>query len=61
MDVPNAMAEVISMAPGTRPIRRAVHPGLKPQQALNDLVDRVQTKWLGETPYGPWIKAVHNT
>lgn len=61
MDVPNAMAEVISMAPGTRPIRRAVHPGLKPQQALNDLVDTVQTKWLGETPYGPWIKSVHNT
>ncbi len=61
MDVPNAMAEVISMPPGTRPIRRAVHPGLKPQTALNELVDTVQTKWLGETPYGPWIKAVHNT
>ena len=24
-------------------------------------LDTVQTKWLGETPYGPWIKAVHNT
>ena len=61
MDVPNAMAQVISMAPGTRPLRRAVHPGPKPQLALNDMVDTVQTKWLGETPYGPWIKAVHKT
>ena len=61
MDVPNAMAEVISMAPGTRPLRRAVHPGLKPQLPLNDLVDTVQTKWLGGSAYGDWIKAVHNT
>ena len=61
MDVPNAMAQVISMPAGTRPLRRPVHPGLKPQVALNEMVDTVQTKWLGETPYGPWIKAVHNT
>ena len=61
MDVPNAMAEVISMAPGTRPLRRAVHPGPKPQMALNELTAKVQTGWLGQTPYGPWIKAVHNT
>ncbi|MEL7319598.1 MAG: short-chain dehydrogenase/reductase, partial [Pseudomonadota bacterium] len=61
MDVPNAMAEVIAMRPGSRPLRRAVHPGLKPQVPLNELTAKVQTGWLGETPYGPWIKAVHNT
>lgn len=60
MDVPRAMAEVIAMPPGTRPLRRPVHPGLKPQVALNDLAAKVQTEWLGASPYGPWIKAVHN-
>ncbi|MEM6827975.1 MAG: SDR family oxidoreductase [Pseudomonadota bacterium] len=60
MDVPRAMAEVISMTPGTRPLRRAVHPGNKPQLPLNDLAAKVQVDWLGASPYGPWIKAVHN-
>lgn len=60
MDVPRAMAEVIAMPAGTRPLRRAVHPGLKPQLALNELTAKVQTDWLGGSPYGPWIKAVHN-
>lgn len=61
MDVPRAMAEVISMAPGTRPLRRAVHPGLKPQLPLNELTAKVQTEWLGGSAYGDWIKAVHHT
>jgi NAD(P)-dependent dehydrogenase (short-subunit alcohol dehydrogenase family) len=61
MDVPNAMAEVISMPPGTRPLRRAVHPGLKPQLAINDVSAKAQLEWLGASPYGPWIKAVHES
>lgn len=60
MDVPNAMAEVISMVPGTRPLRREVHPGPKPQIAINKVAAEVQVGWLGESGYGPWIKAVHN-
>ena len=60
MDVPRAMAEVIAMVPGTRPLRRPVHPGNKPQLPLNDLAAKVQVDWLGASPYGPWIKAVHN-
>ena len=60
MDVPNAIAEVISMPPGTRPLRKAVHPGSKPQIAINDLTAKVQVDWLGETAFGPWIKDVHN-
>ncbi|MDY7099326.1 MAG: SDR family oxidoreductase, partial [Pseudomonadota bacterium] len=60
MDVPNAMAEVIGTPPGTRPLRRAVHPGAKPQLPINDLTAKVQVGWLGESGYGPWIKAVHN-
>ena len=60
MDVPNAIAEIISMPPGTRPLRKAVHPGSKPQIAINDLTAKVQVDWLGETAFGPWIKDVHN-
>ena len=60
MDVPRAMAKVIAMAPGTRPLRMPVHPGRKPQIAINQLTAEVQVGWLGQSPFGPWIKAVHN-
>lgn len=60
MDVPNAMAEVIASPAGTRPLRRPVHPGLKPQIAVNEASRKAQIDWLGASPYGPWIKAVHN-
>ncbi len=59
MDVPNAMAEIIAMPPGTRPLRKPVHPGSKPQMAINKVSAEAQVGWLGSTPYGPWIKAVH--
>lgn len=61
MDVPNAMAEIISMPAGTRPLRREVHPGAKPQMAINKVSAEVQVGWLGQSPYGPWINSVHNT
>lgn len=60
MDVPNAMAHIIGMPPGTRPLRTAVHPGPKPQVAINRISAETQVAWLGDSPYGPWIKAVHN-
>ncbi|MEM1052971.1 MAG: SDR family oxidoreductase [Pseudomonadota bacterium] len=60
MDVPRAMAEVIAMPAGSRPLRRPVHPGAKPQIAINKLAAEIQVGWLGESPFGPWIKAVHN-
>lgn len=60
MDVPRAMAEVIAMLPGTRPLRREVHPGVKPQIAINKVSAEVQLGWLGQSPFGPWIKAVHS-
>ncbi len=61
MDVPRAMAEVIAMAPGTKPLRKAVHPRGRPQEVINDLTAKVQVEWLGNSPFGPWIKDVHNT
>lgn len=59
MDVPNAIAEIIAMPAGTRPLRRPVHPGAKPQIAINEVSAKAQVGWLGESPYGPMIKAVH--
>ncbi len=59
MDVPRAMAQVIAMPAGTRPLRRAVHPGSKPQLPINDLTAKVQVGWLGESGFGPWVKGVH--
>ncbi len=60
MDVPNAIAEIIAMPAGTRPLRKEVHPGAKPQIAINNVAAEVQVGWLGASPFGPWIKAVHN-
>ena len=60
MDVPRAMAEIAMMEPGKRPLRRAVHPGGKPQIAINEVSAKVQVDWLGGSPFGPWIKSVHD-
>lgn len=59
-DVPRAMLEIAGMPAGTRPLRRAVHPGRKPQESINTVSRETQLAWLGETPFGPWIKAVHD-
>ena len=58
LDVPRAMAEVIAMAPGTRPLRRAVHPGPRPQEAINRVSAEVQRQLLGRGPFAPWAEAV---
>ncbi len=60
MDVPSAIAEIIARPAGQRPLRRAVHPGPKPQEAINEVSARVQVQMLGSSPYGPWVKAVHD-
>ena len=60
MDVPRAMARVLGMAPGTRPVRLPVSGGAIPQVAINEVCARTQLGWLGESGYGPLIKAVHN-
>ncbi|MDG2005571.1 MAG: SDR family oxidoreductase [Novosphingobium sp.] len=53
-----AIAEVAAMPTGTRPLRRPVHPGPKPQLEINRISREVQLKWLGRMPYGEWAKAV---
>lgn len=59
MDVPRAIADIIAMPAGTRPLRRAVHPRYKPQLGINEASRKAQLEWLGGSGYGPMIKAVH--
>ncbi|MEL7040803.1 MAG: SDR family oxidoreductase [Pseudomonadota bacterium] len=58
MDVPRAIAEIIAMPKGTRPLRRAVHPIARPQEAINEVSTATQIAMLGESPLGPWVKDV---
>ncbi len=60
MDVPRAIAEIAAMSAGTRPLRRAVHPGGKPQEAINKVSSETQVAMLGNSPFGPWVKAVYD-
>lgn len=59
-DVPRAIAEIMAMPAGKRPLRRAVHPGAKPQEAINRVSAEVQLAWLGGSQLGPLVKAVHD-
>ena len=59
MDVPRAMARVLGMPSGTRPLRVPVSGGSIPQTAINEVTAQTQVGWLGESGYGPLIKAVH--
>jgi NAD(P)-dependent dehydrogenase (short-subunit alcohol dehydrogenase family) len=58
-DVARAIAALIAQPPGTRPLRLPVANGNKPQVPINTLTAQVQTEWLGNSAYGPLIRAVH--
>ena len=58
MDVPRAIAEIIAMPRGKRPLRRPVHPGNRPQVPINEVSAKQQIAMLGSSPFGPWIKDV---
>ena len=58
-DVPREMARVMAMESGKRPLRLPVHPARKPQLMINEVSAKTQVAMLGESPFGPWIKAVH--
>ncbi|OCC24585.1 short-chain dehydrogenase/reductase [Croceicoccus estronivorus] len=59
MDIPNAIAELIAMAPGERPLRRAVANGPSPQEPINQVCAEVQLSMLGSGPFGPAARKVH--
>lgn len=58
-DVAKAIAGLIALQPGTRPLRLPVSPGNKPQVPINEVTARVQTEWLGGSRAGPLVRAVH--
>lgn len=58
MDIPRAMAEIIAMPAGTRPLRRAVHPIARPQEGINQVSAQTQLAMLGDGGFGPMVKAV---
>lgn len=58
MDIPRAIAEAISKPQGSRPLRIALHPVARPQEAINQVSAKVQLAVLGESPMGPVVKAV---
>lgn len=58
MDVPRAIADIIAMPVGSRPLRRPVHPNTKATDAVNAVSSQVQAAVLGSGPFAPWHKAV---
>ena len=60
MDVPRAISEIIMMPAGQRPLRKPVHPTSTPQVPINETSKEVQLAMLGNSGYGPMIKAVLN-
>ena len=61
MDIPHAMARVLAMPPGTRPLRLPVSGGAIPQIAINEVSAKTQVEWLGESQLGPLVRAVHRS
>ncbi|MCP5396847.1 MAG: SDR family oxidoreductase [Sphingomonadaceae bacterium] len=60
MDIPRVMAEIIAMPAGRRPLRRPVSGGRIPQTGINEVSAQTQLAMLGNSPYGPWVKAAHD-
>ncbi len=58
MDIPRAIAEIMAMPKGTRPLRKALHPEARPQEVVNDVSAQAQIAMLGESQLGPWVKDV---
>lgn len=58
MDIPRAIAKAIAMPKGTRPLRIALHPVARPQEAVNDVSAKMQLAVLGKSPLGPVVKGV---
>lgn len=58
MDIPHAIAKTIAMPKGSRPLRIALHPEARPQEMINTVSAKTQLAVLGNSPFGPSVKAV---
>jgi NAD(P)-dependent dehydrogenase (short-subunit alcohol dehydrogenase family) len=57
-DVARAVAELMAMPLGQRPLRRPVHPNTAVTVAVNKALAGIQAQVLGQGPYAPWHAAV---
>ena len=58
MDIPHAIAGAIATEKSKRPLRIALHPVARPQEAINKVSAQMQLAVLGESPFGPIVKGV---
>ncbi len=58
IDVPNAIAEIMALPAGKRPLRRVVHPRPDAARGANAALAQVQAGVLGQGPYASWHAAV---
>lgn len=58
MDIPQAISTAISQPQGARPLRIALHPAARPQEAVNKISKDMQLALLGDWPMGAAIKGV---
>ena len=58
MDIPRAIAGAIATEKAKRPLRIALHPVARPQEAINKVSAQMQLAVLGESPFGPIVKGV---
>lgn len=60
MDVPRAIASIIAMPAGKRPLRKAVHPNTAATDAANNAMAQIQANVLASGAYKQWHDAVTN-
>ncbi|QDM40047.1 SDR family oxidoreductase [Altererythrobacter sp. TH136] len=58
MDVPRAIAAIIAMPAGTRPLRKPVSHGAIPQTAINEASAAAQRSMLGRSPMAAIVEGV---
>lgn len=58
MDVPRAIADIIALPPGKRPLRKPVHPNTQASDGLNAAHAQVQAAVMGQGRYASWHQAV---
>lgn len=58
MDVPHAIADIMAMPAGKRPLRRPVHPRADAMTAANAAMAQIQANVLGGGPFASWHSAV---
>ena len=58
MDIPRAIADIVAMPAGTRPLRRPVHPRNIPQTEINRVSAEAQLALFAGSPFEPIARAV---